>query len=143
MSSGRRITDAGDHPTGLSIAHKLAVEAVSQGTLQRGIQDGRSLAQTGDAGLGSVGGDVARIRELAVQSANGMAPAEQRAAAQAEIDQRREDIDRALLNGDTGPGNGAHVATGTDGSGTAVEIESSSSSDLGLSSVDVTTEAGA
>lgn len=94
MSSGRRITDAGDHPTGLSIAHKLAVEAVSQGTLQRGIQDGRSLAQTGDAGLGSVGGDVARIRELAVQSANGMAPAEQRAAAQAEIDQRREDIDR-------------------------------------------------
>ncbi len=153
MSSGRRITDAGDDPTGLSIARKLAAEAASQGTLQRGIQDGISLAQTGDAALGSVGDDVARIRELALQAGNGTASPEQRAAAQAEIDQLRDDIDRvasdtefngrALLNGDTGPGSGAHVATGTDGSGTSVEIEASSSSALGLDSVDVTTEAGA
>ncbi len=153
LSSGRRITNAGDDPAGLSKAKKLAAELASFDTLQRGIQDGVSLAQTADGTLDSTQGHVQRIRELATQAANETLSDEDRGAIQREIDEHVAEIDRIaqqtqfngrdLLNGDIAAGSGLNIATATDGSGTAVEVEDSGAAALELDDVDVTTQAGA
>ena len=153
LSSLKRISSAADDPAGLSIATRLTAELKSLDAVQRGIQDAVSLAQTAEGALGGTSDDVARIRELAVQAANGTLSDADRSAIQAEVDQIVAGIDRtaqqtefngqSLLNGDIGPGSGVPVATSSDGSGETVEVEDSSAAALGLSGIDVSNVAGA
>ncbi|HEC06137.1 MAG TPA: flagellin FliC, partial [Thiolapillus brandeum] len=58
--------------------------------------DGISLAQTAEAALGQIGDNLQRIRELAVQAANGTV--EDRAGMQAEVDQLTSEINRVVGN---------------------------------------------
>lgn len=71
LSSGIRINHASDDAAGLAISSKLTAVIRGLAQAQRNANDGVSMIQTAEAGLGEVNGLMARMRELAVESANG------------------------------------------------------------------------
>ena len=93
LSSGLRINRASDDAAGLAIAEGF--NSVVRGTqvAQRNAQDGVSLVQTAEGALSEATNILQRIRELAVQSANGTMSTSNRAALQAEVSQLLEQID--------------------------------------------------
>jgi flagellin len=71
LSSGLRINRAADDAAGLAISEKLRALNRGLSQAQRNAQDGISLVQIAERAMGSIGEVIQRIRELAVQSANG------------------------------------------------------------------------
>jgi len=71
LSSGKRINSAKDDAAGLAIATKMTAQIKGLNAAARNANDGISLAQTAEGALGQISNIVQRIRELAVQSANG------------------------------------------------------------------------
>lgn len=71
LASGTRIARASDDAAGLAISERLRNRIASQEQAARNAQDGVSLVQVGDAALGQVQDLLIRMRQLAVQSANG------------------------------------------------------------------------
>jgi len=70
LSSGYRITKAGDDAAGLGISSNLEAQIRSYGQAVRNANDGLSLIQAGEAGLNQSANILARLRELAMQSAS-------------------------------------------------------------------------
>jgi flagellin len=87
ISSGLRINSAKDDAAGLSIAERFTTQIRGLGVAVRNANDAISLAQTAEGALGGVSGNLQRIRELAVQSANATNSASDRAALQSEAAQ--------------------------------------------------------
>jgi flagellin len=71
LSSGLRINRAADDAAGLAIAEGLRSQVRGFQVAQRNAQDGISLVQTAEGALSEITNILQRIRELAVQSANG------------------------------------------------------------------------
>ncbi|ACY31198.1 flagellin [Comamonas thiooxydans] len=94
LSSGLRINSAKDDAAGLAIAERMSAQVRGLNQAQRNANDGVSLAQTAEGALSTIGGNLQRIRELAVQSRNATNSTEDRAALQKEVDQLKEEIDR-------------------------------------------------
>jgi flagellin len=94
LSSGLRINSAKDDAAGLAIAERFTSQIRGLNQAARNANDGISLAQTAEGALGSVGANLQRIRELAVQSANATNSASDRTALQQEVNQLVSEIDR-------------------------------------------------
>jgi len=94
LSSGLRINSAKDDAAGLGIAERMSTQIRGLNQAARNSNDGISLAQTGEGALGEIANNLQRIRELAVQSANATNSASDRAALNAEVQQRISEIDR-------------------------------------------------
>jgi flagellin len=94
LSSGLRINSAKDDAAGLAIAERFTSQIRGLNQAARNANDGISLAQTAEGALGSVGANLQRIRELAVQSANATNSASDRTALQQEVTQLVSEIDR-------------------------------------------------
>ncbi len=94
LSSGLRINSAKDDAAGLAISTRFESQINGLNVAQRNANDGISLAQTTEGALGEVIGNLQRIRELAVQSANATNSASDRQALDQEVQQRIEEIDR-------------------------------------------------
>lgn len=94
LSSGLRINSAKDDAAGLSISSRFEaqIRGLNQGI--RNANDGISLAQTAEGALSEVSGNLQRIRELAVQSANATNSSADRATLQAEVTALVSEIDR-------------------------------------------------
>ena len=71
LSSGLRINSAKDDAAGLAIAERMNTQVRGMNVAIRNANDGISLAQTAEGGLNEMGNMLQRMRELAVQSANG------------------------------------------------------------------------
>jgi flagellin len=71
LSSGKRINSAKDDAAGLAIATKMTAQIRGLNAAARNANDGVSLAQTAEGALGQISNIIQRVRELAVQSANG------------------------------------------------------------------------
>ncbi len=71
LSSGKRINSAKDDAAGLAIATKMTAEVRGLSAARRNANDGLSLAQTAEGALGDVSNMLTRMKELAVQAANG------------------------------------------------------------------------
>jgi flagellin len=71
LSSGLRVNSAKDDAAGLAIAERMNTQVRGMAVASRNANDAISLAQTGEGALGKVGDIFQRMRELAVQSANG------------------------------------------------------------------------
>jgi flagellin len=71
LSSGLRVNSARDDAAGLAIAERMNAQVRGMGVAIRNANDGISLAQTAEGGLNEIGNMLQRMRELAVQSANG------------------------------------------------------------------------
>ena len=94
LSSGYRITKAGDDSAGLAISNKMRTQIRALDQAGRNAEDGQSIVQTADGALNEVAAILQRIRELTVQNANDTYTVDDRAASQNEIDQLLDEIDR-------------------------------------------------
>lgn len=94
LSSGLRINSAKDDAAGLAISERMTTQVRGLTVAMRNANDGISLAQTAEGALSSVGSNLQRIRELAVQSRNATNSEEDRAALDAEVQQLKAEIDR-------------------------------------------------
>lgn len=94
LSSGYRINSAADDAAGLAISEKMRTQIAGLDQASRNASDGISVIQTAEGALVEVESMLQRMRELAVQSANGIYTTEDRAAIQAEIDQLNQEITR-------------------------------------------------
>ncbi|MEI6129071.1 MAG: flagellin FliC, partial [Planctomycetota bacterium] len=71
LSTGLRISNAADDAAGLAISERLRSQVRSLEQAKRNANDGISLVQTAEGALNEVSSIMIRLRELAVQSANG------------------------------------------------------------------------
>ncbi|MBB4642465.1 flagellin N-terminal helical domain-containing protein [Rhizorhapis suberifaciens] len=98
LSSGKRINSAKDDAAGLAIASKMTSQIKGMTVAIRNANDGISLAQTADSALGEISNLVQRLRELAVQTANGTVSNTDRESTQAEASQLIAQIDDIANN---------------------------------------------
>ena len=94
LSSGLRINSAKDDAAGLAIAERFSSQIKGLAAAKRNANDGVSLAQTAEGSLNETSKLLQRMRELAVQAANGTNSATDRAALQSEVNQLKSEIDR-------------------------------------------------
>ncbi len=94
LSSGLRINSAKDDAAGLAISERFTAQIRGLNQAVRNANDGISLAQTAEGALGTIGANLQRIRELAVQSRNATNSTTDRAALNTEAQQLKAEIDR-------------------------------------------------
>jgi flagellin len=94
LSSGMRINSAKDDAAGLAIATKMDSQVRGMNVAIRNSNDAISLAQTADGALGKVTDALQRMRELAVQSANGTNSTADRTNLNAEFTQLTAEVTR-------------------------------------------------
>lgn len=109
LSSGARITKAGDDAAGLAISEKLKGSIRSMQQANRNANDGISLIQTAEGGINEVSNILLRLRELSVQAASDTVGDVERGFTDKEFQALKGEIDRiaqvtkfngrALLNG--------------------------------------------
>jgi flagellin len=110
LSSGLRINSAKDDAAGLAISERFTSQIKGLNQAVRNANDGISMAQTAEGGLGTAGDLLQRMRELAVQSANGTNSASDRASLQQEVSQLKQELDRVAT---TTQFNGSNVLDGS------------------------------
>jgi flagellin len=98
LSSGLRINRAADDAAGLAISEKLRAQVKGYNMALRNVQDGVSLIQTGEGAIAELHAMLQRIRELAVQAANGTMDLSDRNALREEAYALRTEVDR-VANG--------------------------------------------
>ena len=94
LSSGYRINRAADDAAGLSISEKMRSQIRGLNQASTNAQDGISLIQTAEGALNEQHSILQRMRELAVQAANGTETNDDREAVQNEIEQLQSELTR-------------------------------------------------
>ena len=150
LSSGLRINKAADDAAGLAIADGFQSQVRGTSVAQRNAQDGVSLVQTADGSLGETTNILQRIRELAVQAANGTQSNNNRTSIDNEVQQLLAQIDDIATDTDF---NGIRVLSsaqtvtlqaGANPSQTLViAVGGSKTNDLGVSTVTVSSVSAA
>lgn len=97
LSGGYRINRAADDAAGLSISEKMRKQIRGLDQAGENIEDGISLCQVADGALNETICILQRMRELAVQSANGTNAVSDRKAIDTEIDQLKNEVDRIAV----------------------------------------------
>ena len=98
LSSGLRINSAKDDAAGLAISQRMTTQVRGMDQAARNANDGISLAQTAEGALQEISSNLQRIRELAVQAANGTNSNEDKQALQKEVQQLKDEITRVVDN---------------------------------------------
>jgi flagellin len=96
LASGKRVNNALDDASAQQIIDRLTSEVEGNRQAVNNVFDGISVAQVAEGGLGSINDDVNRIRELTLQSGNGVLSAGDRRAIQSEITQLQENITQTI-----------------------------------------------
>ncbi len=109
LSSGLRINRAGDDASGLAVSEKMRSQIRGLNQAGRNIQNGVSFIQATEGYLGETTDIVQRLRELAIQGANGIYSAEDRMQIQVEVSQLVDEVDRIASSAQF---NGMNVLTG-------------------------------
>ena len=94
LSSGLRINSSKDDAAGLAISERFTTQIRGLSQAARNAQDAISLSQTAEGALASVTNNLQRMRELAVQSANGTNSTAERDALDLEFAQLRQEVNR-------------------------------------------------
>ncbi len=151
LSTGMRINSAKDDAAGLAISQKMTSDVRGLAVAMRNANDGISMAQTAESAMGEVSNMLQRMRELAVQSANGTLTGTDRAALQSEVKQLVGEIDnigvRTNFNGQKlldGSAKSVQLQTGSRaGETVSFSLNSTRSRDLGLGSSPALSATGA
>jgi flagellin len=153
LSSGLRINSAKDDAAGLAISDRMTAQIRGLNQAVRNANDGISLAQTAEGALSETTNILQRMRELAVQSANGTNTTSDRTSLNAEFSQLQAEIDRianntsfngqVLLDG-TFSTTGMSFQIGADANQTiSVSIGGATQATLGVDSLSVGSASGA
>jgi len=109
LSSGLRINKAGDDASGLAVSEKMRSQIRGLNQASRNASDGISFIQTTEGYLQESTDIIQRVRELAVQSSNGIYTAEDRMQIQVEVSQLVDELDRVASHAQF---NGMNMLTG-------------------------------
>jgi len=96
LASGKKVNNAMDDAAAQQIIDRLTSEVEGNRQSLNNVYDGISVAQVAEGGLGSINDDVNRIRELTLQSGNGVLSSGDRRAIQSEITQLQENISQTI-----------------------------------------------
>jgi flagellin len=136
LSSGLRVNSAKDDAAGLAIATRMDAQVRGMNVAIRNSNDAISFAQTAEGGLSKVTDSLQRMRELAVQSANGTNSSGDRANLEAEYQQLASEVTRI---GTATKFNGTAVFGAT---ATTFQIGADASDTLSVSAVAASTISG-
>jgi len=109
LSSGQRINRAGDDASGLAVSEKLRSQIRGLNQAGKNIENGISFIQTTEGYLNETQDILHRMRELAVQGANGVYTSEDRMQIQVEVSQLVDEINRIASHAQF---NGMNILTG-------------------------------
>jgi len=110
LSSGKRINSAADDAAGLAISNRMTSQVNGLNRAVANANDGSSLIQTAEGALDESTNILQRMRELAIQSANGIYGDGDRATLDAEVQQLVSELDRIS---ETTSFNGQNLLDGT------------------------------
>ncbi|HOZ49599.1 MAG TPA: flagellin [Candidatus Hydrogenedentes bacterium] len=146
LSSGLRINRAADDAAGLAIAEGFRSVVIGTQVAQRNSQDGISMVQTAEGALSETTNILQRIRELAVQAANGTQSDANRSALNNEVQQLLAQIDDVALDTEF---NGIRVLSASQtvtlqagaqpNQTLTIAVTGAKTNDLGVSAVNVST----
>ncbi len=153
LSSGRRLNSSADDPAGFAISESLEALTRSLAVASRNSTGGVSLASVREGALSSVGELTLRMRELAIQAADGALSATDRGFLDTEFQQLKEEVGRVsgsaefngqkVLSGSPGEVN-IQVGTGSSASDQiAIKTGGVDSTSLGLDSLSLAGSDGA
>jgi len=117
LSSGQRINRGGDDASGLAVSEKLRGQIRGLNQAERNVQNGVSFIQTTEGYLSETQDILHRIRELSVQSANGIYSTDDRMQIQVEVSQLVDEINRIASHAQF---NGMNILTGAFATNSAV-----------------------
>jgi len=109
LSSGKRINKAADDASGLAVSEKLKSQIRGLNQAERNIENGVSFIQTSESYLNETQNILQRLRELSVQSANGVYTQEDRMQIQVEVSQLVDEVNRIASHAQF---NGLNMLTG-------------------------------
>ncbi len=156
LSSGSRITKAADDAAGLGISENLKSQIRSLGQASRNANDGISMVQVAEGGLGEVSNILTRMRELGIQASSDTVGDRERGYVDNEVQQLKQEVERIsqttrfgsqnLLNG-TGKKFDIQVGINNDNFQDRISFDASNlnatSSELGIEGLDFTSKSGA
>lgn len=94
LSSGKRVNSAADDAAGLAIANRMTSQIKGLDQAVRNANDGISMIQTAEGALDETTNILQRMRELSIQSANGIYSDADRSTLDAEVQQLKTELDR-------------------------------------------------
>ena len=112
LASGEKINKAGDDASGLAVSEKLRSQIRGLNQAGRNIENGVSFLQTTEGYLQETTDILQRVRELAIQAANGIYSDEDRMQIQVEVSQLVSEVDRVASQAQF---NGMNMLTGSFG----------------------------
>ena len=131
LSSGLRINTAKDDAAGLAITERFTTQIRGLNQATRNAQDAISLSQTAEGAMGSISDNLQRIRELAVQAANGTNSAVDRLALDQEVQQMIAETQRVATQTQF---NGINLLDGTF-SGQTFQVGANQNQTVAISSI--------
>ncbi len=155
LSSGSRITKAGDDAAGLAISEKLRAQIRSTQQADRNANDGISMIQTAEGGLNEISNILIRLRELSVQTASDTLGDTERSFSNLEFQSLTDEVERIaqvtefngkkLLNGSSETLD-FQIGTNNNDAEDRISYDSglinSSKAQLGVDGLDITTKEG-
>jgi flagellin len=109
LSSGQRINKAGDDASGLAVSEKMRSQIRGLNQAGQNIQNGVSFIQATEGYLQETTDIIQRLRELSIQSSNGIYSAEDRMQIQVEVSQLVDEVNRIASHAQF---NGMNILTG-------------------------------
>ncbi|MES0488724.1 MAG: flagellin [Leptospirales bacterium] len=94
LSSGERINRGGDDASGLAVSEKMRTQIRGLRRAEQNTEDGMSFIQTTEGYLSQTSNIIQRVRELAIQAANGIYSEGDRQLIQVEVSELIDEIDR-------------------------------------------------
>jgi flagellin len=154
LSSGSRITEASDDAAGLAISTRISSDVTTLQQAATNASQATSILQTADGGASNISDILARMKSLASESSSGTVTDSSRSYINSEFSQLSSEIDsiasgtrysnQSLLDGTSAFASGISVLVGSSASDTiTVTLSNLKASTLGVSTLDVSTQAGA
>lgn len=109
LSSGQRVNRAGDDASGLAVSEKMRSQIRGLNQAGQNIQNGVSFIQATEGYLNETTDIIQRLRELSIQSANGIYSSEDRMQIQVEVSQLVDEVNRIASHAQF---NGMNILTG-------------------------------
>ena len=92
LSTGLRITKAGDDAAGLAVSEKMRAQIRGMEQAERNVQDGISMVQTAEGALEEAGNIAQRMRELGIQAGNDTLSNEDKSKVKEELLQLQDEM---------------------------------------------------
>jgi len=136
LSSGLRINRAQDDAAGLAISERITSQIRGLSQAMRNANDGVSMLQTTEGAMQEITNSLQRMRELAVQAANGTVSQKDKGSLQEEYAALAEEIDRITTSTEF---NGTQVLTGSSSVTLQVGFQNAADNLITITMADLTT----